>query len=151
METKRSATWSGWKSLSKHLHPDQIGPQEANFLLHDLMQDRKGFRGEVWRFLCSPRGKDLVKVLFRDGRRQVNERDFHQAIAENASDGLRKWLEMIGSGPINPEAAALVPAELAPWNPSSPENLATQILYKDEWYAKNQVSAEEMYVDALIN
>ena len=62
-----------------------------------------------------------------------------------------KWLEMIGSGPINPEAAALVPAELAPWNPSSPENLATQILYNDEWYAKNQVSAEEMYIDALIN
>lgn len=62
-----------------------------------------------------------------------------------------KWLEMIGSGPINPEAAPLVPAELAPWNPSSPENLATQILYNDEWYAKNQVSAEEKYIDALIN
>lgn len=62
-----------------------------------------------------------------------------------------KWLELIGSGPINPEAAALVPDELQPWNPSSPENLATQILYNDEWYAKHQVAAEEMYVDALIN
>lgn len=62
-----------------------------------------------------------------------------------------QWLEMIGSGPINPDAAALVPAELQPFNPSSPENLATQILYKDEWYAKFQVSAEEQYVDALIN
>ena len=62
-----------------------------------------------------------------------------------------KWLELIGSGPINPEAAALVPAELAPYNPSSPENLATQILYNDEWYAKNQIAAEELYVDALIN
>lgn len=62
-----------------------------------------------------------------------------------------KWLELIGSGPINPDAAALVPAELQAYNPSSPENLATQILYKDEWYAKNQVSAEELYVDALIN
>lgn len=62
-----------------------------------------------------------------------------------------EWLKKIGSGPINPEAAAMVPPELAPFNPSSPENLATQILYKDEWYAKNQVSAEELYVDALIN
>lgn len=62
-----------------------------------------------------------------------------------------KWLELIGSAPINPAAAALVPAELAPWNPTSPENLATQILYNDEWYAKNQVSAEEKYIDALIN
>jgi putative spermidine/putrescine transport system substrate-binding protein len=62
-----------------------------------------------------------------------------------------KWLELIGSGPINPAAAALVPPELAAYNPSSPENLATQILYNDEWYAKNQIAAEEMYVDALIN
>ncbi|MDX1784741.1 MAG: extracellular solute-binding protein, partial [Roseovarius sp.] len=38
-----------------------------------------------------------------------------------------KWLELIGSGPINPAAAALVPPELAAWIPSSPENLATQI------------------------
>lgn len=62
-----------------------------------------------------------------------------------------QWLEMIGSGPINPAAAALVPEALAPFNPSSPANLATQILYNDEWYAKNQTSAEEMYVNALIN
>lgn len=62
-----------------------------------------------------------------------------------------KWLELIGSGPINPDAAALVPANLQKWNPSSPENLVNQILYNDEWYAKNQTSAEELYVDALIN
>lgn len=62
-----------------------------------------------------------------------------------------EWLAAIGSGPVNPEAAAMVPPELAPINPSSPENLATQILYNDEWYARNQVAAEEMYVDALIN
>ncbi|QDL93928.1 ABC transporter substrate-binding protein (plasmid) [Paroceanicella profunda] len=62
-----------------------------------------------------------------------------------------KWLELIGSGPVNPAAAALVPENLKKWNPSSPENLATQILYNDEWYAKYQISAEEQYVDALIN
>ena len=62
-----------------------------------------------------------------------------------------KWLELLGSGPINPAAAPMVPEELARWNPTSPENLATQILYNDEWYAKHQVAAEEMYVDALIN
>ncbi|MGR3563409.1 MAG: ABC transporter substrate-binding protein [Heliomarina sp.] len=62
-----------------------------------------------------------------------------------------KWLELLGSGPINPAAASMVPAELEKWNPTSPENLATQILYNDEWYAKHQIAAEEMYVDALIN
>ncbi|QYX56181.1 ABC transporter substrate-binding protein [Roseovarius sp. SCSIO 43702] len=62
-----------------------------------------------------------------------------------------QWLEMIGCGPANPEAADMVPPELQKWNPSSPENLAKQIFYNDEWYAKNQVAAEEAYVDALIN
>lgn len=62
-----------------------------------------------------------------------------------------KWLEMIGCGPANPAAAALVPDSFQKWNPSSPENLATQIMYNDTWYAKNQISAEELYVDALIN
>lgn len=62
-----------------------------------------------------------------------------------------KWFQETGSGPINPAAAPMVPAELAAWNPSSPENLATQILYNDEWYATNQQAAEELYLDALIN
>ncbi|MEM1044653.1 MAG: extracellular solute-binding protein [Pseudomonadota bacterium] len=62
-----------------------------------------------------------------------------------------KWLEMIGSGPISPEAAPLVPEELKKWNPSDPENLAKQIFYNDVWYGANQTAAEELYVDALIN
>ncbi|MFD0860100.1 extracellular solute-binding protein [Roseovarius aquimarinus] len=62
-----------------------------------------------------------------------------------------QWLEMLGSGPANPAAAPLVPEDLQKWNPSSPENLAQQIFYNDEWYGKNQVAAEEKYIDALIN
>ncbi len=62
-----------------------------------------------------------------------------------------KWFELIGSAPINPAAAPLVPQSMAAWNPTSPENVATQILYNDEWYAANQVAAEEKYVNALIN
>ena len=41
-----------------------------------------------------------------------------------------QWLQLVGCGPAN---------------------LATQIMYNDTWYAKNQISAEELYVDALIN
>lgn len=61
-----------------------------------------------------------------------------------------EWFVAIGNGPINPAAADLVPAELAPLNPNSPENVAKQVIYNDEWYGKNQVSAEELYIDALI-
>lgn len=62
-----------------------------------------------------------------------------------------EWLKQIGSGPINPAAASLVPEELNRWNPTAPANLKTQILYNDAWYAKNQIAAEELYIDALIN
>lgn len=60
------------------------------------------------------------------------------------------WMAAMGNGPINPEAAAQVPAELQPYNPSSAENLALQVMYSDEWYGRNQVPAEELYIDALI-
>jgi len=62
-----------------------------------------------------------------------------------------RWLELFGPGPINPEAAPLVPEDLKKWNPSDPENLVKQVFYNDVWYGANQVSAEELYVDALIN
>lgn len=62
-----------------------------------------------------------------------------------------EWLDLIGCGPVNPAAAAMVPDKLQPWNPSSPEHLKTQTVYNDAWYAKNQVAAEELYIDALIN
>ncbi|MFV0473804.1 MAG: ABC transporter substrate-binding protein [Pikeienuella sp.] len=61
-----------------------------------------------------------------------------------------EWFKTIGNGPINPEGAARVPADLAAWNPASAENVAKQVIYSDEWYGKNQVSAEELYIDALI-
>lgn len=65
-----------------------------------------------------------------------------------------RQLEMfkaLGNGPINPEAAAKVPASLSKWNPSSPENVAVQVMYSDEWYGKHQLPAEELYINALIN
>lgn len=61
-----------------------------------------------------------------------------------------EWFRQIGYGPINPEAAKLVPAELNTYNPNTPEHVAQQVIYNDEWYGKNQVSAEELYIDALI-
>jgi len=60
------------------------------------------------------------------------------------------WFEAIGNGPINPAAADLIPEDLAEWNPNTPENVARQVIYSDEWYGRNQISAEELYIDALI-
>lgn len=62
-----------------------------------------------------------------------------------------EWFTKIGNAPINPEAADMVPTELADWNPADPVNVAKMVLYNDEWYGNNQVAAEELYIDALIN
>jgi len=61
-----------------------------------------------------------------------------------------EWFNAIGNAPINPEAAAKVSSELAPWNPADAANVAKMVIYSDEWYGKNQVHAEELYIDALI-
>lgn len=95
METRRSAAWRGWKLISDHLHPNQLGRREAAFLRDGILQDQRGFRGEVWSYFHSPRGRAVSVNLLRDGVRQVNERDFHEALAENASCDLREWLAMI--------------------------------------------------------
>lgn len=62
-----------------------------------------------------------------------------------------EWFKSIGNGPINPEASKMIPKELAVWNSADPVNVAKQVIYNDEWYGKNQVAAEELYIDALIN
>ena len=119
-------------STRAHLLKDQMEPDTFNVSFNGGV-----IAPGIWVVpKGNPAGKDEVMKFIAHGQKPELQVE---------------WLEKIGSGPINPAAAELVPAELAPYNPSSPENLATQIIYNDEWYAKNQVSAEEMYVDALIN
>ncbi|WP_323794839.1 hypothetical protein [Nisaea sp.] len=61
---------------------------------------------------------------------------------------------MICSVPILAELysiAALVPDDFQKWNSSNRDNLVTRITHNKTWYAKKQISAEELYVDAPIN
>lgn len=57
--------------------------------------------------------------------------------------------KMLGNGPINPAAAALVPDDLKAIDPGSPENYAKQALVAAEWYAKNSASALTAYLEAV--
>jgi len=57
--------------------------------------------------------------------------------------------QIIGMGPSNPAAAALIPEELKRYNPSEPANLAKQIHVSEEWYGKNLADAEAKYLDAI--
>lgn len=55
-------------------------------------------------------------------------------------------LRLLGSGPTNPAAHALVPAELARLNNSSPENFPQQVLMDMEWYAENYGAALDRFL-----
>ena len=58
-------------------------------------------------------------------------------------------LRLMGQGPVNPAAASLVPADLAKINPSSPENVAKQVIFDGEWYGQHQSATLERWMDLL--
>jgi putative spermidine/putrescine transport system substrate-binding protein len=77
-------------------------------------------------------------------------RDVHRFIA-SAQDpaGQVELFKALGNGPVNPAAAAMVPAELKPLDPGSPENYARQIPADAEWYAANSATVLNQYLEAI--
>ncbi len=55
----------------------------------------------------------------------------------------------VGNGPINPEAATLVPADMKALDCGSPENFAKQVAVDSEWYAQNYAAALARYLDVI--
>ena len=58
-------------------------------------------------------------------------------------------LDMLGNGPANPAAQAMVSPELAKVNPSAPQNVAVQLRANAEWWGKNAAMAEQKYADLI--
>ncbi|WP_119462031.1 ABC transporter substrate-binding protein [Rhodospirillaceae bacterium SYSU D60014] len=58
--------------------------------------------------------------------------------------------EMLGQGPANPAADALIPADQARHNCVAPENMAKQIVLNVDWYAENYSKTLDQYL-ALIS
>ncbi len=58
-------------------------------------------------------------------------------------------LGMLGNGPTNPKAIAMVPPELKRYNPSDPENAKVQVVNSGEWWGANYPDANAKYVDAV--
>lgn len=55
----------------------------------------------------------------------------------------------VGNGPVNPAAAALVPAEMKALDCGSPENFARQVAVDNEWYAQHYATILARYMDAI--
>lgn len=63
--------------------------------------------------------------------------------------GQVELFKVMGNGPVNPAAAAMVPADLRPLDPGSPENYALQIPADPEWYAANSATVLNQYLEAI--
>jgi putative spermidine/putrescine transport system substrate-binding protein len=57
--------------------------------------------------------------------------------------------KLIGMGPSNPAAAALIPEPLRPFDPSQPANLARQIPISEAWYRDHLADTEAKYLDII--
>ncbi|MDH2399940.1 ABC transporter substrate-binding protein [Bradyrhizobium sp. SSUT18] len=79
-----------------------------------------------------------------------NSKDAWRWVALSQDPALQvALLTKLGWGPINPAANKLVPPELQPQNPGSPENIARQVAVDAEWYARNYFEVQNKYLDAL--
>ena len=58
-------------------------------------------------------------------------------------------LTLMGNGPTNPRAAALVPQDLRWKNPTDPENARVQVVMDGEWWGANYQRANADYIDAI--
>lgn len=60
-----------------------------------------------------------------------------------------EYFKMLGNGPINPKASALVPDDLKHRDPGSPANIAMQVPVDADWYASDYGNILNKYMDAI--
>lgn len=69
--------------------------------------------------------------------------------ASLAPDVQQRMMDHYKYGPVNPEAIAALPPELAKLNPSDPANIKKQVMTDNRWYAEHYGAALDRY-SALI-
>ena len=57
--------------------------------------------------------------------------------------------KLVGNGPINPAASAIIPEDLRLIDPGSPTNFPLQIPVDAQWYADNSAVALTRYIEAV--
>jgi putative spermidine/putrescine transport system substrate-binding protein len=128
-----------------------------------LLRDGEVSMGQLWStraFLLHRDTKGRIVTVWNQGMFQTNAwtvpkgnpagKDAMRLIASmQAPQGQVEMLQLIGFGPVNPAAAALVPAELRAQNPSDPQNLAGQVKADVNWYAENQAKVVQQYLDLI--
>jgi putative spermidine/putrescine transport system substrate-binding protein len=58
-------------------------------------------------------------------------------------------LQLLGNGPTNPRAAALVPQDLRRKNPTDPENARVQVVLDGNWWGQNYQQVNADFIDTI--
>lgn len=128
-----------------------------------IMRDGDAVIGNLWHTRSS--------IVHRETQGRVDY-TFNQAVLfagawiqpKGAPGGVKAWdfaaaaqdpqsqvevFQQLGTGPINPAAAALVPKHLRHRDAGNPDNLAVQIPADAEWYASDYGNILNRYLDAI--
>jgi putative spermidine/putrescine transport system substrate-binding protein len=89
-----------------------------------------------------------IFVIPRGNPGGANAQRLLGAMLANA-EGQVGLLGLLGNGPTNPAAAAQVPAELKPNNPTDPANERQQVVLNGQWWGANYQQANQDYLDTI--
>ena len=128
-----------------------------------LFRDKEVAMGCVWNtraMVAKRESNGKVDFTFNEGNAWVGAwlvpkgnpagKDVFKFIAATQDPASQVELfKALGNGPVNPAAAAMVPADMRALDPGSPENYARQNLADTEWYAVNSASVLNQYLEAI--
>ncbi|MDS9469309.1 ABC transporter substrate-binding protein [Paracoccus sp. MBLB3053] len=117
-----------WSTRAKVLHKDTEG--EVTFIWDDAVVAP----GSTGVLKNNPGGTELAMQFIA---------------ASQAPDRQAGLFELLGNGPGNPAADALIPEEERAFNPVDPENFAKQIPLDMAWYEENYSAALDAYLKII--
>lgn len=110
-----------------------------------LEQDSEGEIGMTWAEGILAPGSTGVLMNNPAGEKAAMD---YIAYSQDA-EAQAKLFELLGNGPANPEADALIPAAAKFYNPVDPENFAQQVPLDMAWYEENYGAALDRYLGVV--
>ncbi len=110
-----------------------------------LDQDTKGQVKFIWdQGLISPGALAVIK-------NNPGGKDAAMKFIASTSDPQRQLVmfKLLGQGPANPAADALIPADQKKYNPVDPDNFKKQVALDMPWYADNYGAALDAYTKII--
>ncbi len=129
-----------------------------------LMRTGEAVMGQIWHTRASvlfKESKGRFKYVWDQGLLQAG---IFVIPKGNPGGALAQWLlasmltrpepqvgllGLLGNGPTNPKAAAMVPAELRQFNPTDPENARRQVVLDGNWWGDNYQQVNQDYLDTV--